>query len=132
VSVLSDAKPSVSREALKALRSKARYIALVDLEKLLASGADFYVRRNTLTLILHTDKWKKVPVLLEACADRDARIAEQAAKALKAWFFSYNRSFAEPTREDFQKISSALNRFQSNLPHGCDAEMRECLRSYFK
>jgi HEAT repeat protein len=87
VGVLPDAKPSVSREALKALQLKARYIALADLENLFASGADFHVRRNALSLIVHTDKWKKVPALLKACADKDERIAEQAAKALRAWSY---------------------------------------------
>lgn len=130
--VLSDPKPSVSREALKTLQSKARHVALADLENLVASGADIHVRRNTLTLLLHTEKWKKVPVLLKACADKDTRIAEQATKALKAWFDNYNSSFAEPTRDDFQKISSALNQFESHLPHGCAAELRSCLKIYFK
>ncbi|HVU26317.1 MAG TPA: HEAT repeat domain-containing protein [Verrucomicrobiae bacterium] len=132
VGVLSDAKPSVSREALKALQSKARYIALVDLENLFVNAADFHVRRNTLTLILHTDKWKKVPVLLKACADKDERIAKQAAKALRAWSINYNSSFAEPTRDDFQRISSALIQFESHLPHGFAAELRSCLKIYFK
>jgi HEAT repeat protein len=85
VGVLSDTKPSVSREALKALRSKARYIALADLEGLFASEGDFHVRRNTLSLILHTGKWRKIPALLKACADKDERIAGQAAKALPDW-----------------------------------------------
>lgn len=132
VGVLSDAKPSVSREALKALQSKARYIALADLENLFANGGDFHVRRNTLSLILHTDKWKKVPALLKACADKDERIAQQAAKALRDWSLNYNRSFAEPTRDDFEKISSALSQFEPHLPHGSATELRACLKIYFK
>ena len=132
VGVLSDAKPSVSREALKALQSKARYVALADLENLFANGAAFHIRRNALSLILHTDKWKKVPVLLKACTDKDERIAEQAAKALRDWSFNYNSSFAEPTRDDFQRISSALSQFEAHLPHGFAAELRACLKIYFK
>lgn len=132
VNILSDAKPSVSREALKALQSKARYIALDDLENLFASGTGFHVRRNTLTLVLHTDKWKKVPVLLKACADKDERIAKQAAKGLREWSVNYNRSFAEPTRDDFQRISWALGQFESHLPRGFAAELRACLKIYFK
>jgi hypothetical protein len=97
-----------------------------------AAQAHFHVRRNALTLVLHTDKWKKVPVLLKACADKDARISEQAARALHAWLQNYNSSFAEPTREDFQKISHALSQFESSLPHGFAAELRACLKIYFK
>jgi HEAT repeat protein len=132
VEVLSDIKPSVSREALKALQKKARFIPLTDLENLFASGTDFHVRRNALTLILHMDKWKKVPILLKACADKDTRIAEQAAGALRAWHKNYNNSFAEPTREDFVKISSTLEQFEQYLPHGCAAELRSCVKIYFK
>lgn len=132
VGVLSDAKPSVSREALKTLQLKARYIALADLENLFASGADFHVRRNTLSLILHADKWKKVPALLKACADKDERIAEQGAKALRDWFSSYNGSYVEPTREDFQRISVTVSQFEPYLPRGFAAELRSCLKIYFK
>jgi len=132
VSALSDSKPSVSREALKALQTKARYISLAELENLFAGGADFHLRRNVLTLILHTDKWKKIPTLLKASADKDARIAEQAAKALRAWSTNYNGSFAEPNREDVQRISVALNQFEPYLPHGFALELRACLKIYFK
>jgi hypothetical protein len=114
------------------LQSKARYIPLADLEKLFATGADFHVRRNAFSLILHTDKWKKVPFLLKACADKDERIAEQAARASRAWLHNYNSSFAEPTREDFEKISSAMAQFELVLPHGFAAELRSCLKIYFK
>jgi HEAT repeat protein len=132
VGILSDAKPSVSREALKALQSKARYISLADLENLFVGEADFHVRRNSLALILHTDKWKKIPALLKACADKDARIAEQANRALRAWSSNYNSSYAEPTREDFQRISIALGQFEPHLPHGFVVELRACLKIYFK
>jgi HEAT repeat protein len=132
VGVLSDTKPSVSREALKALQSKARYILLADLENLFANGVEYHVRRNALTLILHTDKWKKIPTLLKACADNDVRIVEQAAKALRAWSSNYNSSFAEPTREEFQKISVALSQFEPYLPHGFAVELRACLKIYSK
>ncbi|MBM3847759.1 MAG: hypothetical protein FJ405_15920, partial [Verrucomicrobia bacterium] len=132
VRVLSDAMPSVSREALKALQRKARYVSLDDLEELVEGGSDFHVRRNALTLISHTDKWKKIPALLKACADKDERIVEQAAKALRAWSYNYNSSFAEPTRDDFQKISGALSQVESCTPHGFAAELRACLQTYFK
>jgi HEAT repeat protein len=132
IRALSDAKPSVSREALKALQSKARHISISELENLFANGREFHVRRNALTLILHADKWKKLSLLLTACADEDARIAEHAAKALKAWSYNYNSSFAEPTREDFQRITSTLIRFEARLPHGVAMELRGCLKIYFK
>ncbi len=129
---LSDAKASVSREALKALIPKARLIPLDELERLLTSNANFHVRRNALTLILHTEKWRKLPAMLNACADGDAKIAGLAARALRDWFFTCNRSFAEPTRFDFDSIQSVLVKVESKLPHGAAKELRDCMKTYFK
>lgn len=129
---LSDTKSSVSREALKALLPKARHVPLDDLEKMFANEADFHIRHNALALISHADKWKKVPALLKACADKEIRLAEQAAQALRAWSANYNSSFAEPTHEDFRKISRGLSQFETYLPNGFAAELRACLKIYFK
>jgi len=129
---LSDAKASVSREALKALLPKARRIPLKELEGLLASNANLHVRRNALTLILHADKWRKLPALLAACADEETKIAGLATRALHDWFSTYNRSFAEPTQVDFERIQSALPKVESKLPRGVAKELRDCLKIYFK
>lgn len=131
VILLSDPKPSVSREALKALQTKSRCIALADLENLVATGSEFHIRRNALTLISQVDKWKKVPALIKVCGDADVRLAQQAAKGLRAWSANYNSSFAEPTRADFEKISAELTRFEPLLPHGFAVELRSCLKLYF-
>jgi HEAT repeat protein len=130
--ILSDAKASVSREALKVLLPKVRQIPLDELENLISSDAKFHVRRNALTLILHSDKWRKLPALLNACGDGDSRISEFATRAMRYWFINYNRSFAEPTRADFERIQSVLPRVKTKLPHGLAAELRDCLKIYFK
>ena len=132
VGFLSDEKTSVVREAMKALLSKARYIPLNDLERLLASNAGFYVRRSALTLILRADKWKKIPALLRACADKEIRLAELAARALRDWSSNYNSSFAEPKREDFERIQVALGKVEVKLPRGFAAELKTTLKIYFK
>lgn len=129
---LSDEKPSVSREAMKALLSKARQLPAEDLEQLVATGTSFHTRRNALTLALHTSKWQKLPALLNACADTDPRLAELAKRALRDWFVTYNRSFAEPTRVDFEKIQVLLSRVEPMLPFGAAKELRDCLQIYFK
>lgn len=74
--LLLDEKASVSKEAWKSLLPKARQIPLEDLEAILKSEVPFHVRRNALTLIFHHDKWQKLPAMLNACADEDAKIAE--------------------------------------------------------
>lgn len=131
LNMLSDAQPAVSREAFKVLQEKAGYIAISDLEAFAFGWADFHVRRNALTLIIQADKWKKVPALLRACADNDARIAQQASMALRGWLVNYNSSFAEPTREDSQRISTALNKFEASLPNRFASEINACLKTYF-
>lgn len=130
--LLSDTKASVSREALKALLPRVRRVPLSDLEGLLAYDPKLHVRRNALTLILHVEKWKKLPALLNASADVDAKIAELAARGLRDWFFNYNRSFAEPTREDFNSIEASLRKVEAKLPLESAAELRDCLKTYFK
>jgi HEAT repeat protein len=132
VTLLSDAKPGVSREAFKALLPKARHISLADLESLLSGDTSFHVRRNALMLISHADKWKKIPSLVKACADKDEQIAKQAGNALRAWSLNYNDSYAEPTHGDFQKISVAVTQFEPYLPNGFAVELRACLKIYFK
>jgi len=132
VRVLSDEKPSVSREAMKVLLPKARYIPLADLEHWIASDAKLHVRRNSLTLVLRADKWKKIPAILAACADKDARIVEQAVNALNDWSAHYNSSFAEPTREDFERIQNALGKYEKVLLHKFTENLKACLRIYFK
>jgi len=113
--LLKDEKPSVSREASKALLKKARQIPLEELEGILASSASFHVRRNALTLLLNTDKWRKIPAVLNACADEDPTISGLATRALRDWFITYNRSFAEPTRIDFERIQSVLAKVSFNI-----------------
>jgi len=132
IGFLSDTKASVSREALKALLPKASRVPLEELESLRASDVDLHIRRNALTLILHADKWRKLPALLAACVDEETKIAGLATRALRDWFSTYNRSFAEPTRVDFERIQSALSKAESKLPHGVAKELRECLKIYFK
>ena len=83
-------------------------------------------------MILNTEKWRKLPALLNACADEDAKIVELATKGMRGWFASYNRSFAEPTRADFERIQSVLTKVESKLPHRAAAELRDCLKAYFK
>jgi HEAT repeat protein len=131
VAILSDSKASVSWEAMKAVFPRARYIPLEILQNLMNDNSFFHVRRNALTLILRTDKWKKMAPLLNACASSDARLAERAVKALYDWEANYNRSFAEPTREDFEKIVDALDKFKEAIPRKHADNLRACLKIYF-
>ncbi|MEI9863971.1 MAG: hypothetical protein WDN00_05355 [Limisphaerales bacterium] len=126
--VLKDEKVSVSREALKALLSKARMIPLADLEGLLSSSPTFHARHNALVLIQHTEKWKKIPALLCACADKDTRLAGLAERAVRNWFYTYNQSFSEPTQIDHERIENALSKVESILPKKAVFELRTCLK----
>jgi HEAT repeat protein len=128
--LLADPKASVSREALKALCPVAGLIPLRELEQMLESKAGSHVRRNALTLILRTDKWRKVPALLTACSDEEAKIAGMAANALRDWLRNYNRSFVEPTRTDLERIQTVLSKVEAKLPDSAARELRFCLAIY--
>ncbi len=130
VGLLLDPSVSVSREALKALLPQARRLPVEDLETLFASDAAIHTRRNALTLILHVGKWRMLPVLLSACVDLDARIAGQATRALDNWFSNYNRSFAEPTQTEMERIRTELAKVEAKLPSGVTRELRACLAIY--
>ncbi len=131
VEFVGDAQPSVSRAAQRALLPKAGSIPLERLESLFNDVA-FHVRRNALTLILHAGKWSKLPTMLTACADADAKIAGSASTALREWLSNYNRSYVEPTRADFERIQSALAKVECTLPHGAARELRGCLMTFFR
>jgi HEAT repeat protein len=130
--LLADEMPGVSREAFKALLPKARQQSLDDYWKLFTNDQRIFVRRNALALMLRFSKWERLPPLLLACAGEDKRLSGLASNALQAWSRNYNSSFAEPTRTDFERIRDALNRTEKNLPHGVAAEIRACLKIYFK
>jgi HEAT repeat protein len=130
-SLLADETPGVSREALKALTPKARHISLDELWRLLTQEKPVFVRRNALMLILCFGKWQKLPPILLACADLDARLSGFAQDALRDWLGHYNRSFAEPTRAEFKKIQDALTRTEAKLPPRAVVEIRACLKDYF-
>jgi len=131
IRLLADETPGVSREALKALTPKARHQSLEELWRLFTLEQRVFVRRNVLMLILYFGKWQKLPPILLACADKDVRLAGLAQAALRDWLRNYNRSFAEPTRTDFEKIQDALKQAEDRLPHRAALEIRACLKDYF-
>jgi HEAT repeat protein len=131
IRLLADEMPGVSREALKALTATARHQPLEELWRLFTSEQRVFVRRNALMLILHFGKWQKLTPILLACADNDVRLSGLAQNALRDWLRNYNRSFAEPTRADFEKIQDALARTEANLPCGAAKQIRACLKDYF-
>ncbi len=131
IRLLADEMPGVSGEALKALTPEAKHQSLDDLWKLFASEQKVFVRRNAFKLILYFGKWQKLPPILLACADKDVRLSGLAQNALRDWLRNYNRSFAVPTRADFEKIEAALEQTESKLPDRAAREIRACLKDYF-
>jgi len=116
--MLADESPSVSREALRALLPNAHEPTLEAYWKLFANDKRVFVQRNVLVLMLRFGKWEKLPPLLLACSNEDARLSGFAQNALRAWFRNYNHSFAEPTRIDREKIQVALQSTEKHPPAG--------------
>ncbi len=130
VGFLSDEKASIAREAMKALLSRVRQIPIEDLERLVETGSNFHTRRNALALMLVVGKWQRLPLLLLTCVDNDGKLASLATRAVRDWFFGFNRSFVPPTQMDIEKIQSVLSRVELKLPDGMAKELRGCLKLY--
>jgi hypothetical protein len=102
------------------------------LEKMLEREECFHVRRNALTLVSRAEKWQSLPAILDAFGDQDVRIAELASGAIHDWIANYNRSYAEPSNTNIERIQASLSKVESKLPKRVTAEIKGCLKTVLK
>lgn len=129
--MLSDPQSRVVKQAVKSLLPLARQLPMQWIRDLPETDDRRIVRQVGLVLMLKRGKWERLPLVLQLCADADPVIASQALNALRDWFSGYNRSFAEPTREDRDDILRALEKFGGKVPTKLAQEMEQCLKIYF-
>jgi HEAT repeat protein len=130
--MLSDPQARVVKQAMKALLPKARLLPMQWIKDLPETDDRRVVRQAGLMLLLKRGKWERLPLLLQFCADEDPVIVSQALNAWRDWFVNYNKSFAEPTRDDFENITRALQRYGGKLSSESVREMENCLKIYFR
>ncbi|MDQ3919855.1 MAG: HEAT repeat domain-containing protein, partial [Acidobacteriota bacterium] len=109
LTALRDETPTVSREARKALTSRAAAVGGERLwEVFNASSLLPHVRRNALNLLSRLGKWDGIYYLIRAVGDHDVRIAEASQMGVVRWLSQFNRSFTAPTQEQITRFESAL------------------------
>jgi HEAT repeat protein len=109
LTALRDETPSVSREARKALTSRAAAVGGERLWEIFsASSSPPHVRHNALNLLSRLGKWDGIYYLIRAAGDHDIRIAEASRLGVVRWLSQYNRSFTMPTPEQITRIESVL------------------------
>lgn len=109
-------EPSVSREARRALQARLPQVPLPVLGALLADQKlPVHSRRNALLLVNGKSKWKRLALLLDACADPDVTIAKSAVLFIDGWCVRYNRSFLQPTPAQIAAASAAFSRVSPRL-----------------
>lgn len=125
-----DEAPGVSNEAQRALLPFASGLDSAELWGHFRASALFYVRFNLLGLLAALPKWKSIVYLVRATGDDDWRMAAQARDYVCRWQAEYNRSFAQPTRQDLDQLADALSESAGRLPADTLRELQFVARSF--
>lgn len=106
---LRDETPTASREARKALTSRAAAVGGERLWEIFSASSSLpHVRHNALNLLSRLGKWDGIYYLIRAAGDHDMRIAEASRLGVVRWLSQFNRSFTVPTPEQITRFVSAL------------------------
>lgn len=108
LTALRDGSPSVSREARKALASRAAKVGGERLWEIFRASAVPHVRRSALYLLSRLGKWDGIYYLVRAAGDHDEETAKASRLSVVRWLWRFNRSFAQPSREQSARLKSAL------------------------
>jgi len=105
---LLDHSPSVSAEAAKALRQRARQVGGNRLWDVFTKATSTRTKFKVLTLLAKLDKWESIPFLIRAAGDSNEEIAGAAKISLELWLRLYNRQFSQPTGAQRESLKSAF------------------------
>lgn len=109
LTALRDETPAASREARKALTSRAASVGGERLWEIFSASSLLpHVRHNALNLLSRLGKWDGIYYLIRAVGDHDVRIAEASRLGVVRWLSQFNRSFTVPTPEQISRFESAL------------------------
>lgn len=124
VAGVGDASPAVSRTAADLLRPRVRRADADALAALMGAGNAPHVRRNALSLLATRSKWDGLPWILQSCGDADPVVRAAAREQLARWQARFNRSFAQATPAQQERIRAALD----GAGDAVDAETAKWLR----
>lgn len=109
LTALRDETPAVSREARKALTSRAAAVGGERLWEIFSASSSLpHVRHNALNLLSGLGKWDGIYYLIRAAGDHDVKIAEASRLGVVRWLSQFNRSFTVPTPEQISRFERAL------------------------
>ena len=114
---LADSAPGVSKTAQRALRLHLQLVPKDELMTILQESKMAHVRRNTITLILRSDKWDRLIAALRCYSDADPEMASRAQGGLRAWLRGYNRNYlVAPSQKQLDETEDALVREKDRVP----------------
>ncbi|HEX6036517.1 hypothetical protein [Longimicrobium sp.] len=108
--------PRVSRAAADALRDRTRLVDEAAIASAFAAESPLHARENALELLAWRGKWDGLVWILQALTDSDPRIREAAGTLLERWRQRFNRTFAQPTSAQLERVRTALQPVASTLP----------------
>jgi HEAT repeat protein len=113
-----DASPSVSKEARCALSKRA---TLVDKEFLWTEyqkQASIITRKRILAVLFNTSKWDRLYYAVSVSEDSEPEVASLGQRQIERWIREFNRSGAQPTKEQHTRILAALKNHETALQEG--------------
>lgn len=130
INALTDQAPSVSREALGALRLRASSVGGDRLWNILQSTLHSHVKRNALSLLEKLGTWDGTYYLVKAVCESDGAIARLSRLRIQLWMAQFNRTFSAPSREQLEKIKSGLEECGNLLDEETQEQLRFSLKSF--
>jgi hypothetical protein len=108
IAALSDSAPSVRAAAVDILEAHARHVDFDEVSRRLQDLSDPHARRAVLPVFMQAPKWEAALHLLEAVGDAAPEVRRKASQLLDRWTADFNRSQAQPTSLQLERIRSLL------------------------
>ncbi|MEP7336710.1 MAG: hypothetical protein ABI977_03015 [Acidobacteriota bacterium] len=125
---LTDPSPPVSREAGRTVAGKIRLVQRTRLWKIFREERREGIRLRILYLLSRLPKWESFPFLLQAAADSDEAVAQNAHRLIHNWIAKFNRQSIPPSAIQLAKATQTYAICKAAL----SAETQRTLEFYLK
>jgi hypothetical protein len=112
---LCDPSPGVSREACRVIAASRIAIGHEMLWTVLRDSESRHVRMNAFHLLARLPRWESLPYLMQALAVADDRVVVTARMWLGRWVQRFNKSFAQPSAAQRERIRGLLASYRIAL-----------------
>ncbi|MCL1982176.1 MAG: hypothetical protein FWG53_03650 [Clostridiales bacterium] len=124
--MLDDARAGV----VKTARNLIMKTSSQDYEKVrevFATTAYKHTKLKCLDILFSASKWSSIIYMLEAVFCNDEQIKEKSLTAINRWLFSFNRSFALPSKKQSGVIKKLILELNGKLPSSIQKELKFAL-----